>query len=69
MRLNGQPMAANTVYRVTTNSYLAGGGDGFGGFAMGTNATTGIGDAEALVQYFQAFSPVSPPATERLTIQ
>jgi 5'-nucleotidase len=55
------------TYRVTMNSFLSTGGDNFSVFAAGTNRVIGMVDLDALVDYFQANSPVAPPALDRIT--
>ena len=49
------------TYRVTTNSFLADGGDAFTVFREGTNRVGGGDDLEALIQYLGANSPVAAP--------
>lgn len=66
IRLNGTPIDPTGTYRVTMNSFLATGGDGFTTFNAGTNAVGGAQDIDALVAYFQAHSPITPPATNRI---
>ena len=51
MRLNGRGIAADGNYRVTVNSFLAGGGDGFRVLRDGRDAVGGPLDIEALVTY------------------
>ena len=57
--------AAN--YRVTMNSFLATGGDGFSVFTACTNQLGGAVDVDALVAYFQQNSPVAPGLANRIT--
>jgi 2',3'-cyclic-nucleotide 2'-phosphodiesterase (5'-nucleotidase family) len=61
VRLNGVPIAAGATYRVTTNSFLADGGDSFSVFTEGTNRLGGGDDLAALIAYFAANSPVGAP--------
>ena len=61
MRLNGQPMSDDASYRVTTNSFLASGGDSFTVFRQGTNPVGGAQDVDALESYIAAFGPNPPP--------
>jgi 5'-nucleotidase len=68
MRLNGTPIDPAATYRVTTNDFLANGGDGFTALTAGTDRVTAPGfDVDALVAYIGANSPVAPPATGRIT--
>jgi 5'-nucleotidase len=69
MRLNGTPMRDDASYRVTTNSFLASGGDSFTVFRQGTNPTGGIQDVDALERYIAAMGPNPPPLppSDRIT--
>ena len=66
--INGVPVAPATSYRVTVNTFLADGGDGFPAFIGGTNRTGGPVDLDALEAYLQLSEPVgiSPPALNRI---
>ncbi len=66
IRLDGQPIAPNGRYRVTVNNFLAEGGDGFALLRLGTDRRTGGSDLAALVAWFEANSPVSPGALDRI---
>jgi 5'-nucleotidase len=66
MSLNGQRIDPATGYRVTVNNYLAVGGDGFTVLKEGSGQQFGIYDVDALHGYFQANSPISPPAAGRI---
>ncbi len=72
IRLNGTAIDPAATYRVATNSFLAGGGDGFTTLGQGTNDLVGTDDLTALEQYLTANSsaagPIAPPATNRITI-
>ncbi len=57
----------STVYRVTVNNFLAGGGDGFTVLQGGTNAVTEMIDLDAFTAYLGANSPVSAPTDDRIT--
>jgi 2',3'-cyclic-nucleotide 2'-phosphodiesterase (5'-nucleotidase family) len=65
--LNGEPLRPDATYRVTANTFLADGGDGFVTFAKGTNRVGGGDDIAALTDYLSANSPVPPPGTDRVT--
>jgi 5'-nucleotidase len=65
--LNGEPIEPAGVYRVTVNSFLADGGDGFSVLKEGTNRIVGMLDIDALVEYFGAYSPVDPGPQDRIT--
>ncbi|HET6529721.1 MAG TPA: bifunctional metallophosphatase/5'-nucleotidase [Actinoplanes sp.] len=67
MVLNGTPIDPNATYRVTTNDFLANGGDGFTNLTAGTDRTTAPGfDVDALVAYL-ADGPVAPGPANRFT--
>jgi 5'-nucleotidase len=67
LRLDGAPVEATGHYRVTVNSFLAGGGDGFKVLATGTERQGGPVDVDALESWLKAHSPLSPPETNRIT--
>jgi 5'-nucleotidase len=69
IKLNGTTIGAATDYRVTVNSFLATGGDGFTVLNEGTNRTFGDDDLIALEEYFDANTPpgVSPGPQNRIT--
>ncbi|MFC8387210.1 bifunctional metallophosphatase/5'-nucleotidase [Streptomyces sp. NPDC057238] len=72
IRLNGSPIDPSATYRVATNSFLAGGGDGFPTLGQGTNDLVGEDDLAALERYLTANStatnPIAPPKADRITI-
>ncbi|MFI9762419.1 bifunctional metallophosphatase/5'-nucleotidase [Streptomyces sp. NPDC051963] len=70
--LGGTAIDPAATYRVATNSFLAGGGDGFPTLGQGTNDLVGADDLTALDQYLTANSsaanPIAPPKADRITI-
>lgn len=58
MTLNGKPVDPNRTYRVTTNSFLAAGGDGFTVFAEGTDRFDAGVDLDALEAYLKTNPPI-----------
>ncbi|MFK4798507.1 bifunctional metallophosphatase/5'-nucleotidase [Streptomyces sp. MPA0124] len=72
IRLNGAPIDPAATYRVASNSFLAGGGDGFTTLGEGTNELVGADDLAAFEQYLTANSsatdPIAPPAADRITV-
>jgi 5'-nucleotidase len=72
IRLNGAPIDPAATYRVATNSFLAGGGDGFTTLGQGTNDLVGGDDLAALEKYLTANSsptnPIAPPKADRITV-
>ncbi|CAM5608435.1 5'-nucleotidase [Streptomyces purpurascens] len=72
VKLDGKAIDPAATYRVATNSFLAGGGDGFPTLGQGTNDVVGLDDLAALEQYLTANSsagnPIAPPNADRITI-
>ena len=66
--INGVAVDPAATYRVTVNNFLAAGGDSFTALTGGTNVTGGPIDLDAFTAYLTANSPVSPPATDRITV-
>jgi 5'-nucleotidase len=66
--LNGVVLDPATGYRVTVNSFLADGGDGFAVLRDGTNRLGGEVDLDALVTYFGTNSPIAPGPQDRITV-
>lgn len=60
VRIGGQPLNEVAVYRVTTNNFLASGGDGFSVFTRGTDMTVGPMDLDVLEGYLTERGPVAP---------
>ncbi|MEV6602339.1 bifunctional metallophosphatase/5'-nucleotidase [Actinoplanes sp. NPDC051346] len=68
LALNGTPIDPAASYRVTSNDFLANGGDGFTNLALGTNRTTAQGfDIDALTGYLGAGNPIAPGPANRIT--
>ena len=65
--IGGTPIDLSATYRVTVNSFLADGGDGFSVLVGGTDRLGGAIDLDALVDYFAANSPVAPGSQNRIT--
>ncbi|MEV0172999.1 bifunctional metallophosphatase/5'-nucleotidase [Streptomyces sp. NPDC050803] len=70
--LNGAAIDPAATYRVATNSFLAGGGDGITTLGQGTNDLVGADDLAVLEKYLTANSsatnPIAPPAANRITV-
>lgn len=66
--LNGKPLEMNTVYRFVTNNFMAKGGDFMDPMKNSTRyrLDTGIIDADALIDYVKANSPLTPPTDVRI---
>lgn len=65
MQLDGEPIRAQQRYRVTVNSYLAAGGDGFSLLRDMEERTGGPLDVEALADYLREHGRASPLAPDR----
>ena len=72
MTLNGEPIRAQQRYRITVNSYLAAGGDGFALLRDASDRTGGPLDVEALAAHLRqhgsdaALAPDRQPRIRRL---
>ena len=65
--LNGTPIDPAATYRVTTNDFLANGGDGFSALTGGTDRVTApCFDVDALIAYL-ATGPIAPGPANRIT--
>lgn len=67
IKLNGQPISAEKTYRVTINSFLATGGDGFSVLTEGKDATGGRVDLDVFVDYIKAQTFIKAPEQRRIT--
>jgi 5'-nucleotidase len=67
IKLNGTALDPAATYRVTVNSFLADGGDGFLELCNGTNRLGGGVDLDAFTSYLAKFSPVTGPTPNRVT--
>lgn len=72
VKLNGQAIDPAKTYRVATNEFVAGGGDGFTVFKEATNKYVGPSDLDAFTAYLGAHSsadgPLAPPKADRITV-
>ena len=66
LRLDGQPIDPAREYRVTVNSFMASGGDGFTVLLDGRDKMTGIIDVDAAEAYFAARLPMASPVAGRI---
>lgn len=70
LKVDGRTLAPDAQVRVTVNSFLAAGGDGFGVFADGIDRVGGPPDLEALVEYLRPTlegAPLPKPPGPRMT--
>ena len=68
IKIDGVTVNPTASYRVTMNSFLADGGDGFTVFTQCTNPLGGEVDLDAAVRYFQDNSPIGLPTLNRITL-
>ena len=66
LRLEGRPIEPQAVYRVTVNSFLADGGDGFTVLTEGEGRLGGPPDLDALIAWLRAGSPLTPDRVSRI---
>jgi 5'-nucleotidase len=66
IQIDGRAVGPADRVRVAASDFLAAGGDAFSAFAEGTNRVVLTTDIDALVEYFKARSPVSPPPLNRI---
>ena len=67
LRLDGEPIDLNKRYRITVNSFLAEGGDGFVLLKQGADKKGGGQDLDALVDYLKPPAQRAPIPTPRVT--
>jgi len=67
LQLDGALVRPEGRYRVTVNSFLADGGDGFSVLTQGTDRTGGKQDIDALIDFLRGRSPVAPDGRPRIT--
>jgi len=68
VKVGGEPLQLDKVYRVTTNDFLAGGQDEWTTFADGTNRENTYVDMQMVVNdYIGALSPIAPAVEGRVT--
>ena len=66
IRIAGRVVEPSAGYRVTVNSFLADGGDGFPLLTEGVERTEGMADVDALKAYLETVSPVVPVEPDRI---
>ncbi|WP_280257200.1 bifunctional metallophosphatase/5'-nucleotidase [Nocardia wallacei] len=62
VRIGGRPLDPVAAYPVSTNNFLAAGGDGFTVFTEGSRAAVGPTDLDALESYLRTHGAVEPPS-------
>ena len=68
LTFNGKPMVMDVKYRVTINNFLDQGGDGYTGFAKGTEPTVGGLDLDALEAWLSTVTMRQVPEEHRIRI-
>lgn len=66
--VDGKPAEPLRTYRVTTNDFLAAGGDRFKSFRDGKDAVIGDNVRDAFLAYLEKHSPVSPGTEGRIVV-
>lgn len=66
IKLKGQTLDPTVSYRVTVNSFIASGGDGFRVMTEGKNIRTGGMDVDALERYLTTQQNIAPSALDRV---
>ena len=67
MRLQGEPIDPARQYRVTVNSFMAEGGDGFTLLLSGADRLGGPQDVDAVLAWLRTRSPAQPDGAARIT--
>ena len=65
--IDGIPVEPHGLYRVTVNSYMADGGDGYAVLTQGIQRTGGRIDLDALLAHFAGAEPFAPSPLNRIT--
>ena len=68
IRINGDLIDPAATYRVTTNNFLADGGDNYTVFREGTNRFVGEIDLDAFARYVEFLGTVNPGPQNRITL-
>jgi 5'-nucleotidase len=71
LTIGGTPVDPAASYRITVNSFLADGGDGFAVLRQGTDRLGGAVDTDALEAYIAPSlegTPIAPPALDRIDV-
>ncbi len=68
LAIGGKPAERLRTYRVTTNDFLAAGGDRFDIFRAGKNAVIGDNVRDAFLDYLKKHSPVYPRTEGRIVV-
>ncbi len=66
IKVAGVPIDSGATYRITTNSFLANGGNDYAVFTEGVDVTPRLLDIDALTAYLGANGPVEPPPMDRV---
>ncbi|MCF6471481.1 bifunctional metallophosphatase/5'-nucleotidase [Nonomuraea sp. MG754425] len=67
VKLNGTVVDPSAAYRLTANSFIATGGDGFSVLTEGTDRVEKVRDIDAFETYIRAKSPLQAPDLGRVT--
>lgn len=64
--IQGRPLHPETSYRITVNSFIAGGGDGLKVLLEGRDRVVGPTSRDALIRYIEQQSPLTPVGDRRV---
>jgi len=66
MTLDGRVVQPGDRVRVTVNSFMASGGDGYNALDQGAERQTGVMDVDAFEAYVKAHPGLAPGALDRI---
>ena len=69
VEVGGEPVDDARTYRVAVNSFLAGGGDGYGAFASPEAKDTGVPLRDAIREYFARAPTYRPDPASRIVLE
>ncbi|RJL30895.1 bifunctional metallophosphatase/5'-nucleotidase [Bailinhaonella thermotolerans] len=69
IKIDGKAVTPDQQIRVAANAFLLDGGDSFTAFTKGKDRWIGMPDLDAFTAYLKAHSPITPPATDRITVK
>jgi 5'-nucleotidase len=68
VKISNQPLDLNQKYKVTVNSFIASGGDGFWQFKQAETVYEGELDVDALAAYIKANPGLKVPELNRIRV-
>ena len=67
VKYQGKPIDQKALFRITVDTFMLGGGDGYTVLAGGANKKPAVGDLDAFIAYIAAHSPLAPPKRDHVT--